>query len=496
MSRHSPYHGQTFLLALPLDKEDDESSSGEESPFRGTKWPHLIEIEGLAGEKDEDLEDSWHVTSGPRPASRRGSGPANGHEHNTDLVRIYLKDMGSVLLLTREGEVGLARRIEKGDKALLKGLLMTPLFLKEIESIQDEVKPNPAWLRQIFDFTEDELAGDKLKEKVKTVGAKLKLIRRIALRLRRTPGRKKHKFVRGRLVLTMGRLLDDLGLRPDYLDDMIGRIMSELRSLSRAPSKRKAAEASRILRDMTRGKNMRDEAKKELVAANLRLVVSIAKKYQNRGLAFLDLIQEGNIGLMRAVDKFNYHLGHKFSTYATWWIRQAITRAIADQSRTIRIPVHMTETLQKLTKARQAFTKKKNREPSVDELARMIGLSPRKVREIMRNTQETMSFETPIGGNPESALSNFIQDDGVPSPPDTVIHNSLREQIEGALMNLTEREAEVIKLRFGLGEDGDHTLEEVGKRLHVTRERIRQIEAKALRKLQNPDLNDKLRSFS
>jgi RNA polymerase primary sigma factor len=496
MSRHSAYRGQTYSWALPLDKEDDESSAGEEAPFRETKWPHLVEIEGLAGDKDEDLEDSWHVTSGPRPAPRPSSQPANGREHNTDLVRIYLKDMGSVLLLTKEGEIGLARRIEKGNKALLKGLIMTPLFLEEIESIWDQIKQNPALLRQIFDFTEDQLAGDKLKDKLRTVTAKLKLIKRTALRLRRTPGRKKHRIVRGRLVLTLGRLLDDLGLRSEYLDDMIGRVMRGLRSLGRGPAKGKAAEASRILLNMTRGKSMRDEAKKELVAANLRLVVSIAKKYQNRGLAFLDLIQEGNIGLMRAVDKFNYHLGHKFSTYATWWIRQAITRAIADQSRTIRIPVHMTETLQKLTKARQAFTKKKNREPSVDELARMIGLSPRKVREIMRNTQETMSFETPIGGNAESALSNFIQDEGVPSPPDTVIHNSLREQIEGALMNLTEREAEVIKLRFGLGEDGDHTLEEVGKRLHVTRERIRQIEAKALRKLQNPDLNSKLKSFS
>jgi RNA polymerase primary sigma factor len=200
--------------------------------------------------------------------------------------------------------------------------------------------------------------------------------------------------------------------------------------------------------------------------------------------------------LMRAVDKFNYHLGHKFSTYATWWIRQAITRAIADQSRTIRIPVHMTETLQKLTKAKQAFVKKKGREPSPQETAKMIGLSPKKVREILQNTQETLSIETPMGSNGESVLSNFIEDRVVPSPPDTVIHISLREQIEEALKNLTDREAEVIKLRFGLDENGDHTLEEVGQRLQVTRERIRQIESKALRKLRNPDLNSKLRTFA
>jgi RNA polymerase primary sigma factor len=482
---------------LPLsDKEDDEHVSGDEPRTYGVNWPRLSEIEGLAEEKSPGLEDSWPDSGESSLNGKQTPEPSNGHEHNTDLVRIYLKDMGSVMLLSKEGEVNLARRIERGNKILLKGLLKTPLFLEEVETILDRIKHDPGSLRQIFYFTEDEIQGDKIGPQLRVSHDKINAINKTALRLQKLPDRKKNKFARGRLVQALGRFLQELELRPEYMEELNNRIMSRLRSASRGPGKKKSADAARIFREMTRGKNLRDQAKKELAAANLRLVVSIAKKYQNRGIAFLDLIQEGNIGLMRAVDKFDYHLGNKFSTYATWWIRQAITRAIADQSRTIRIPVHMTETLQKLTKAKQAFVKKKGRQPSPVETARMIGLSLKKVREILQNTQETLSIETPIGSNGESALSNFIEDKGVLSPPDTVIHISLREQIEEALKNLTDREAEVIKLRFGLDENGDHTLEEVGRRLQVTRERIRQIEAKALRKLQDPDLSSKLRTFA
>jgi len=431
----------------------------------------------------------------PASAGGIGSGGGNGTS-DVDLVRVYLKDMGRVMLLTKDGEVGLARKIEKGKRKIFKGLVLTPVLLESLQDLEKAIRKSPRALREIFDLTEEEVEGGNLRTALGEARARIREIKSLGKRLEDLPLRKKTIFRRGRLVIRLLRLFPGLQLRPEAWETLVDDVMEGCRAAMRRAPKRRAAACHRANDLMREGKKLRDESKSELAAANLRLVVSIAKRYQNRGLHFLDLIQEGNIGLMRAVDKFNYRLGHKFSTYATWWIRQAVSRAISDQSRTVRIPVHMTETLQKLARLSQSFIKEKGREPSVEEIAQRTGLSPQKVAEILQTTQETVSVETPVGDKGESSLSEFLRDNDVPSPPDTVIHSSLKRQIEQALQSLTEREAEVIRLRFGLGQTGDHTLEEVGEHLRVTRERVRQIETKALRKLQSPELNGKLKSFA
>jgi RNA polymerase primary sigma factor len=469
-----------------------------------------------------------------------------GELETSDPVHIYLRQMRTVPLLTREGEVGIAKRIERGQLRALKALSRSPFTVREVLGIGEDLQKGVRSIKKVVILDEEELTGEVLQkcleDTLDTIGElarHCKSSAQLTEKLRRLNGKKQpheHRSCRWKLarvqveitqiirslVFTSSerrRLIDKLSNTVEQMrcrNHQINGLEAKLEATSSEELKKDYRKAQRqhrteleklereagvgyqelrhTQREIIQGEMFAERARNELIEANLRLVVSIAKKHTNRGLPFLDLIQEGNLGLMKAVDKFEYRRGYKFSTYATWWIRQAITRALADQARTIRLPVHIIEVLNKLIRTSRHLVQELGREPTSEEIARRMDIPVAKVRNVLKIAQIPVSMETPIGQE-DSRLGDFIEDRAAVSPADAVINLRLKEQTAQVLKTLTAREEKVIKMRFGLEDGSEHTLQQVGRPLDVTRERIRQIEAKALRKLRYPSCSRKLKSF-